>query len=168
LIDLLRAERGARSAYFIGCNRTNESNSNVIDLGQPVGNNSTTAHRIPSYQAGFETINYNASGMANALGMYWLDAPNRTIGVQGTPFTSEAVPGDGQAVIKLGEITTPPASVGADPLANTQARRRNVHLREVLTTDVTGKIFYQTMLASETYSKTSNDGTIGGTLPVWL
>ena len=158
LIDRLRAERGARSSYYIGCNRNNDPNSQVIELGTPAAPNSTSGHTIPSYQAGFETF---IAGTGANYGTYWFDAANREIGIKGMQYVSEGMPGDGKAAINLNHIPTPVASVGGTPSTNPEQRKRAIYLREIPYYDNDGKKYFQIALASEHYGP-GTDGSIAG------
>jgi len=163
-IDRLRAERGPRTKFFVGCNRNNDANQQVIDLTANGGSNTTAGLAINSSHAG-----YASQFASENAGRYWLDALDRTLAVAGTPYTDETNHGDGQAVAKLGDITTPPAPSKlpdgvtlSDPLLHPELRKRNIALREVLCLHGDGKIYYRTILASEEYSKSASDGTISG------
>ena len=164
LIKRLRAERGPRAVFYIGYNRQNNPNAQVIDLTVNGGSNSTSGHAICRYQSGIANQDANVDA-----GRYWLDALDRTLAVAGTPYTDETDPGDGQAVAKLGDITKPPEPSKlpdgvtlSDPLLHPELRKRNIALREVPYFDTDGKKYFQTVWASEKYSKSANDGTISG------
>jgi hypothetical protein len=162
LIERLRANRSIRTILYSSSSRTNAemgSASSAPDYGSR--ENSTTGPATPALLAGFESD--NTVSQPDALGRWWLDASARSLGISGKDFVDETHPGDGVVEVKLAEIDTPIAPTG-DPLTNAQQRKHDIRLREVEISIPGGnsKKYFTTLPCSAPYSKTADDGELGG------
>lgn len=166
LVERLRSQQGPRTLFLSGVSRSNSLSNNVIDLTLSGGRNQGSGEPIRSFLAGYQAPDLNTLGASELLGNWWADATNKTLGIAGAGYTSEAVPGDGKVEIKLAHITAPPADTGSPDYGvsgyNPEQRKRDIRLREVRLIDATGKVYYAQIAASAKYSKTANDGFVAG------